>query len=47
MGNGSVGRDSSGFWAEIIMVEAHEFLGTRIANKCEMRNMRNVFLVNS
>ncbi len=43
MGNGSMGGDTGGLWAEIIMVAGYEFPGTRNANNCEMRNMRNVF----
>jgi hypothetical protein len=39
MGNGGLGGDTGGFWAEIIMVAGYEFPGTRNANKGEMRNL--------
>ena len=67
MGNGGLGGDTGGFWAEIILVtipiaignesiridtnvritNRNEFTDTRNSNEHEMRNMRNVFLVNS
>ena len=68
MGNGSLGGDTCGFWAEVKMVtipiaignesirmyvarlrdtNRNEFTDTRNSNEHEMRNMRNVFLVNS
>ena len=65
MGNGGLGGDTGGFWAEVRLVTVtnyesirmyvarlrdtnrNEFTDTRNSNEHEMRNMRNVFLVNS